>query len=200
MISKDVARTLSDLRLWKEELNCGNNKLFNVLKAYANYDNEVSYVQGLNYVVGIMLYYIKDEEQVFWCLFSLMQQKWEWRWIYTEGLPKLQSLLQLLENHLQQEFPLIKKHLKDNCLEISGTFSPLFMTLFVYMTPFDVATRLFELFLLDGELVLIKLLLKMIEVKQRKILALEDTELQRYMLSGMVIECTRQYDLGRLLM
>ena len=200
MISKDVARTLSDLRLWKEELNCGNNKLFNVLKAYANYDNEVSYVQGLNYVVGMMLYYIKDEEQVFWCLFSLMQQKWEWRWIYTEGLPKLQSLLQLLEKHLQQEFPLIKKHLKDNCLEISGTFSPLFMTLFVYMTPFDVATRLFELFLLDGELVLIKLLLKMIEVKQRKILALEDTELQRYMLSGMVIECTRQYDLGRLLM
>ena len=200
MISKDVARTLSDLRLWKEELNCGNNKLFNVLKAYANYDNEVSYVQGLNYVVGMMLYYIKDEEQVFWCLFSLMQQKWEWRWIYTEGLPKLQSLLQLLENHLHQEFPLIKKHLRDNCLEISGTFSPLFMTLFVYMTPFDVATRLFELFLLDGELVLIKLLLKMIEVKQRKILALEDTELQRYMLSGMVIECTRQYDLGRLLM
>ena len=44
MISKDVARTLSDLRLWKEDLDCGNNKLFNVLKAYANYDNEVGYV------------------------------------------------------------------------------------------------------------------------------------------------------------
>lgn len=73
MISKDVARTLSDLRLWKEDLDCGNNKLFNVLKAYANYDNEVGYVQGLNYVVGMMLYYIRDEEQVFWCLFSLMQ-------------------------------------------------------------------------------------------------------------------------------
>jgi hypothetical protein len=73
MISKDVTRTLSDLRLWREDLNCGNNKLFNVLKAYANYDNEVSYVQGLNYVVGMMLYYIRDEEQVFWCLFSLMQ-------------------------------------------------------------------------------------------------------------------------------
>ena len=85
-------------------------------------------------------------------------------------------------------------------METSGTFSPLFMTLFVYMTPFDVATKLFELFLLDGELVLIKLLLKMIEVKQRKILQLEDTELQKYMLSGMVIECTRQYTLDRLLM
>lgn len=58
MISKDVSRTLSDLKLWREDLQCGNNKLFNVLKAYANYDNEVGYVQGLNYVVGLMLYYI----------------------------------------------------------------------------------------------------------------------------------------------
>lgn len=66
---------------------------------------------------------------------------------------------------MQMEFPRILKHLTENFLEISGTFSPLFMTLFVYMTPFDVATRLFELFILDGELVLIRVLLKMIELK-----------------------------------
>lgn len=79
MISKDVSRTLSDLKMWREDLECGNNKLFNVLKAYANYDNEVGYVQGLNYVVGLMLYFIGDEEQVFWCLFNLMQGRWGWR-------------------------------------------------------------------------------------------------------------------------
>jgi len=44
MISKDISRTLSDLKMWREDLKAGNNKLFNVLKAYANYDNEVSYV------------------------------------------------------------------------------------------------------------------------------------------------------------
>ena len=71
-IGKDVARTLSDLNLWTEDLNAGNNKLFNVLKAYANYDNEVSYVQGMNYIVGMLLFYIEDEETVFWCLFQLM--------------------------------------------------------------------------------------------------------------------------------
>lgn len=62
MISKDVSRTLSELKMWREDMECGNNKLFNVLKAYANYDNEVGYVQGLNYVVGLMLYFIEDEE------------------------------------------------------------------------------------------------------------------------------------------
>ena len=40
-----------------------------MLKAYANYDNEVSYVQGMNYIVGLFLFYIPDDEkQVFWCL------------------------------------------------------------------------------------------------------------------------------------
>jgi hypothetical protein len=40
------------------------------------------------------------------------------------------------------------------------------------MTPFDVATKLFELFLLDGELVLIRVLLKMIELRQNTIMEL----------------------------
>ena len=62
MITKDVSRTLSDLDLFNEDLDAGNNKLFNVLKAYANYDKEVAYVQGLNYIVGLLLYYIEDEE------------------------------------------------------------------------------------------------------------------------------------------
>ena len=44
MITKDVDRTLADLGLWREDLKGGNNKLYNVLKAYANYDNEVGYV------------------------------------------------------------------------------------------------------------------------------------------------------------
>lgn len=68
-INKDISRTLADLNLWQEDHTNGENKLYNVLKAYANYDNEVSYVQGMNYLVGLFLFYIpNDEEKVFWCL------------------------------------------------------------------------------------------------------------------------------------
>ncbi len=97
------------------------------------------------------------------------------------------------------EFPKVLKHLNQNYLEVYGTFSPLFMTLFVYMTPFDSASRLFEMFILDGEMVLIRLLLRMIEVKEKKILTLIDMKLQQYMLSGLVKECTREFTLAKLL-
>jgi hypothetical protein len=38
----------------------------------------------------------------------------------------------------------------------------------------------------------------MIDLKQKKILTLEDWKLQKYMQSGMIIECTEQYTLGAL--
>ena len=71
-IKLDVDRTMRELNLWPEDSLGGKNKLFNVLKAYANYDNEVSYVQGMNYIAGLLLFYIDDEEKVFWCILQLM--------------------------------------------------------------------------------------------------------------------------------
>lgn len=43
-ISKDVNRTFPELELFTEDLLGGRNKLFNVLKAYSIYDNEIGYV------------------------------------------------------------------------------------------------------------------------------------------------------------
>ena len=61
-ISRDIDRTFPGLKMWTEDWKSGNNKLYNVLKAYSNYDQEVGYCQGLNYVVALMLFYISDEE------------------------------------------------------------------------------------------------------------------------------------------
>ena len=57
------------------------------------------------------------------------------------------------------------RHLKANYLEVEGTFSPHFMTLYVYLTPVEIATRLFEVFILDGEIAIIRVILRMIELK-----------------------------------
>jgi TBC1 domain family member 10 len=42
-ISKDLRRTLPELQFFHEDHKNGKNRLFNVLKAYANYDNEIGY-------------------------------------------------------------------------------------------------------------------------------------------------------------
>ena len=117
-------------------------------------------------------------------------EKKNWRQVYTHNFPKLKSLTRLLETRLAKEFPKVLRHLKANYLEVEGTFSPHFMTLYVYLAPVEIATRLFEIFILDGEIAIIRVILRMIELKQKNILALEDVELQRYILSGIIVECT----------
>eukprot|EP00354_Favella_ehrenbergii_P002165 CAMPEP_0170477520 /NCGR_PEP_ID=MMETSP0123-20130129/18770_1 /TAXON_ID=182087 /ORGANISM="Favella ehrenbergii, Strain Fehren 1" /LENGTH=181 /DNA_ID=CAMNT_0010749311 /DNA_START=933 /DNA_END=1475 /DNA_ORIENTATION=- len=181
---------MSELGLWREDHHGGNNKLYNVLKAYANYDNEVGYVQGINYLVGLFLFYIPDEETVFWCLLQLMQKR-NWREVYTNEFPKMRELTRFLEHRLEQEYPQVLAHMENNGLVVEGTFSPHFMTLFVYLTPVEIATRLFEVFILDGDLAIVRLLLRMIELKQSELLRRQDVELQRYVLSGMIEDCVQ---------
>ena len=67
-ISKDIKRTLPELKMFQEDYQTGKNKLFNVLKAYATYDNDIGYAQGVNYLAAILLIQIEDEVKAFWCL------------------------------------------------------------------------------------------------------------------------------------
>lgn len=42
-ISKDLRRTLPDLRLFFDDYKTGQNRLYNILKAYASFDSELGY-------------------------------------------------------------------------------------------------------------------------------------------------------------
>ena len=73
------------------------------------------------------------------------------------------------------------------------------MTICIYLTPVEIATRLFEVFLIDGDFALARVFLNMIELKQVEILKRQDRELQSYLLTGMIVECVQEYSIGKLL-
>ena len=104
----------------------------------------------------------------------------------------------MLEERLEEEQPEVLEHLRANSLEIDR-ISPIFLTLFVYETPIEIATRLFEVFILDGDMALISILMRMIELKAGDLLDREDMELQNYVLRRMTTECVEEYSVGYLL-
>jgi len=57
--------------------------LFNILRAYAVYDAEVGYTQGMSGLGALLLMYM-SEEDAFWCLCTLMQEE---RYFYLIVLP-----------------------------------------------------------------------------------------------------------------
>lgn len=59
-IEKDITRTFPDTKRFASEE--GQAALRNVLVAYANYDAEVAYCQGMNFIAGLLLTYLSEAE------------------------------------------------------------------------------------------------------------------------------------------
>ena len=84
-------------------------------------------------------------------------------------------------------------------ISLGAAFSPVFLTLFVYQVPLAIATRIFECFILDGEIALVKVLLRMLYSKRETILKLKEVELLTYLRSGMIVECCKDMDIEELI-
>lgn len=60
-------------------------KLFKVLRAVANYDKAIGYVQGFNFIVGNLLKLIDNAEHTFWLFIGLLYE-YKLTDIYTENM------------------------------------------------------------------------------------------------------------------
>ena len=82
---------------------------------------------------------------------------------------------------------------------MAASFSSQFITLFIYDNDFSAATKVFELFLLDGERVLVETLAGMVMHKRQKLLQMEDLELMNYLRKDMVQECLTEMSVRQIL-
>lgn len=143
---------------------------------------------------------IEDDEDAFWCLEELLNGEHSWRDIFSDDTPKLCSLLREIEERLKKKCPKVLTHLNETTqLNVEAAFSSIFITLFIYDLNQAQATRIFEMFLLDGESLLVKFLVRMIRYKEKRILQMYEGELLKYLRQGMIQECLQEYPLERLL-
>jgi hypothetical protein len=109
-------------------------------------------------------------------------------------------MLSFLEDVLETGFPEIFEHIM-NEIEISlvPVFSSIISTVFIYDSPEAIATHIFDVFLLDGEIVIFTLLLKMIELKEEKIMNTYEHDLLEYIRSQMSKECLDEINMALLM-
>jgi hypothetical protein len=109
-IKKDLSRTLPNNNTFKKESN-NYKKLFNVLKAYSNFNKKIGYAQGMNFIVAKLLIFYKNERQSFLYLDALFNKLNFSKVIgITNGLEQKMSIIQFL---LQKYSPKIIKFLED---------------------------------------------------------------------------------------
>lgn len=110
-ITKDLSRTFPGNLEFKLPPESGKNRLYNVLKAYSAYDPETGYCQGMNFITGMILTMIPDQEDAFWCLVFVMFVR-DWRSIFSDNSARISQLITDLESFLRKNCRSVFNHMK----------------------------------------------------------------------------------------
>lgn len=86
-IFKDVSRTMPNHCYFKDRFGVGQKSLFCVLKAVSLLEKDSGYVQGMNYLAGILLTYM-DMEDAFGCMIGILRG-FNMRDMFLPGMPGL---------------------------------------------------------------------------------------------------------------
>ena len=127
-IKKDLLRTLPDdisFKYGKENYN----KLYHILSAYSNYNKNIGYAQGLNFLAAICLCIFKDEIDSFIFLDGLIQ-KFKFENLFGIKNDELNVKLKEIECCVDKWCPEIKKYLQTKLLNYDFFTCKWMITLF----------------------------------------------------------------------
>ncbi|ETB62886.1 hypothetical protein YYC_00521 [Plasmodium yoelii 17X] len=120
-IKKDINRTYPKHILFKNNYEKGQKILFNVLKAYSNYNQDLGYCQGMAFIVATFILYMNEEDS-FYMLIALID-KYKLNDLFSSSMPLLNEYLYILDKLLLHFFPKIYNHLeKENVHSIALAF------------------------------------------------------------------------------
>ena len=164
-IIKDLDRTYPSCQLFTDKYGNGQRKLFKVLSCYSLYNKEIGYVQGMSFIVALLLIYM-DEESTFFMLDSVMN-KYEMKGIYLPGFPGLKKKFYVLLNLEKKFLPKIYEVFRRDNILPSLYSSEWFLCLFTKDLKFKYVVRIFDVFLLEGFKVIYRFALAFLKLREK---------------------------------
>lgn len=135
------------LEKFNQKIESGKNRLYNVLKAYALYDPDVGYTQGMNFIAALILLHVENEV-VAWRIFVQVLAKDNWRRLYLYQTPKLFELTDQIRKYLNKELPDVFQILKKYNVALESLMASAFMTLFTNLVSNEHSSRILDRFML----------------------------------------------------
>ncbi|CAB3405365.1 unnamed protein product [Caenorhabditis bovis] len=167
-IDLDINRTYRDHLAFRKRYDVKQKSLLNVLAAYSMYNTEVGYCQGMSQIAALFLMYL-DEEDAFWCLHQLMvSPKHTMHGFFVPGFPKLQRFEEHFKTVLKKYKPRVYKHLEKQDIPYIY-LTKWWFGCFLDRVPFSLALRLWDVFLVEGDPILIAMSLNIMKMHEKTI-------------------------------
>ncbi|KAM0790844.1 hypothetical protein ACM66B_004688 [Microbotryomycetes sp. NB124-2] len=182
-IARDLNRTFPKHEYFMDASGAGQEHLFNVVKAYSIYDEEVGYTQGLQFIVGPLLLNMPDEEA--FCVLVRLMKSYDLRSHYTPNMPGLQLRLFQFDRLLEELLPGVFMHLLRQGCKSSMYASQWFLTLFGYRFPMELVSSVFDLVFAEGVEAIFRFAIAIMRKNETRICSLEFEELIDYLKNGL---------------
>ncbi|KAL0212251.1 hypothetical protein RCL1_005877 [Eukaryota sp. TZLM3-RCL] len=170
-IDLDLERTFPENRRFRSP--SALSRLHNVLAAFSYKDKDIGYVQSLNYLVGMLLL-IMDEEEAFWVLVSIIDDYLP-REYFSKNLLAVMTdqrvLCSLCENLIGSRFI---NHLNNCGAPLDLMTTDWFMCLFTKTLSSSCIFRIWDAFFYEGVKVIFRFSVALLKLSERAILEAHD--------------------------
>ena len=109
--------------------------------------------KGMSAIAALFMIIFNDEQAAFWALCSFMiKTPWTQKGMFLPGFPKLNHFTSMWEKILETTMPKISRHFEEEGVIPQIYLTKWFLQNFLDRLPFHLCIRLWDLFLLEGEL------------------------------------------------
>ncbi|XP_012229894.1 TBC1 domain family member 14-like isoform X2 [Linepithema humile] len=169
-IRLDVSRTFPTLCVFQEDGPLSDS-LQGILAAYAVYRPDVGYVQGMSFV-GAVLSLNMDPPDAFACFANLLNYPCH-RAAFTLDQKRMNTYYKVYSSALAHKLPKVFSH-----FTVAGLSPDLYLldwlyTIYAKAMPFDVACRVWDVFLRDGDEFLFRTALGVLHLYQEELLKMD---------------------------
>eukprot|EP00850_Spirogloea_muscicola_P009088 SM000050S17013 [mRNA] locus=s50:398100:404200:+ [translate_table: standard] len=167
-IEKDLPRTFPGHPALD---SIGRSALRRILTAYARHNPTVGYCQGMNFLAGLLLL-LMPEENAFWTLCGIVEDYLDG--YYSELMIEAQVDQLVFDELVRKHFPRVA-HLDALGVQVAWVSGPWFLSVFVNILPWESVLRLWDVLLYEGNrCMLFRTALALLEMHAPKLIATND--------------------------
>ncbi|XP_053091519.1 carabin [Pangasianodon hypophthalmus] len=151
----------------------GQAKLFRVLTAYAKYNPQIGYSQGMSYIAAVLLMLLSEEE-AFWALVVLLEKPKYLSELFDSSLKQIQHQALVFQQLLKHRKPQVFQHLEKLGVSSVHFIMQWFLTLFTSLPCWDSVLAIWDLFLLHGMVVVFRAGLTVLQLLESRLMSMTE--------------------------
>ncbi|KAL4622800.1 carabin-like isoform X1 [Arapaima gigas] len=165
----------------------GQAKLFRVLIAYARYNPQVGYSQGMSHIGAVLLMNLPEEE-AFWALVALLESPKYISGLFDRSLDRVWHQVQVFHQLLKHRSPRLFQHIEDVGVSSLHYAIPWFLSVFTSLPCWDSVLAIWDLIMLQGMLALFRVGLSIVQLLEPQLLQMKDEALVLPLLLHVPVE------------